>query len=105
MEDASGMELGWFFEQWLGRPAHPVLAVEHEATGADRARVVVRQLQPGPPFRFPLELELGWRTGTRRERVVVDGPEASWTFDTPDPLETVTLDPDAWLLHQVAHEH
>jgi aminopeptidase N len=99
MERAAGTELGWFFEQWVDRPGHPVLAVEHAAEGPDSGRVTLRQVQAGAAFRFPVELELGWRTGTRRERVVMEGREASYVFDTPDPLETVTVDPDGWLLH------
>jgi aminopeptidase N len=102
MEEASGLELGWFFDQWIRRPGHPVLAVSLEREGPDRGRVTVRQVQPGEPFRFPLDLELGWRTGTRRERVVVEGSETTWRFDTPDPIETVVLDPDGWLLHEEA---
>jgi aminopeptidase N len=102
MEEASGLELGWFFDQWTRRPGHPVLAVSFAPDGPDRARVTVRQVQSAAPFRFPLDLELGWRTGTRRERVVVEGEETTWTFETPDPFETVVLDPDGWLLHEEA---
>ncbi|HEY7530100.1 MAG TPA: M1 family metallopeptidase, partial [Gemmatimonadota bacterium] len=101
MEEASGVELEWFFDQWIRRPGHPILELSFERDGPHRGRVTVRQAQRGEPFRFPLDLELGWRTGTRRERVVVEGREATWTLDTPDPLETVVLDPDGWLLHEM----
>ncbi|MBA2565568.1 MAG: M1 family metallopeptidase [Gemmatimonadetes bacterium] len=101
MEEASGLDLGWFFEQWVRRPGHPVLAIEHAPAGRGRAVVTLRQEQQVAPFRFPLDLELGWRSGTRREVVSVQGLETSWTFETPEPLETVVLDPDGWLLHEV----
>jgi aminopeptidase N len=100
MEEASGRDLGWFFEQWLDRPGHPVLKVTHEAAGPGRARVLVRQAQAGPAFRFPLELELAWEGGSRRERIEVREAETVVVFETPAPLRSVTPDPGGWLLHE-----
>jgi aminopeptidase N len=105
MEEVSGRELGWFFEQWLERPGYPVLQVETEAgTPGGLVAVTVRQVQGeyAPRFRFPLELELRWQGGSRRERVEVTGAEETFRFEgVPGPVEVV-VDPDLELLKRIA---
>jgi aminopeptidase N len=104
MEEVSGRELAWFFEQWLERPGYPVLRVESEAAASSgQVEVGVRQVQGeyAPRFRFPLELELRWQGGSRRERVEITGAEATFRFDAgPGPVEVV-VDPDLVLLKRV----
>jgi aminopeptidase N len=103
MEEASGAELGWFFQQWLGEPGYPVLTVAHgwDATAGEVA-VTVRQEQDAawPTFRLPLELELISGEGEpQRERVELKGREAAFRFKADRPLRGVVLDPDGWVLH------
>ncbi|MDX1624848.1 MAG: M1 family metallopeptidase [Gemmatimonadota bacterium] len=102
VEEASGMELGWFFAQWLARPGHPVLAVETAplGKGGKTWTVGLRQVQEGEPFRFAVDLKLVWTGGSRVERVEVDSRESRWRFEVPAPLERVEVDPGGWLLHQ-----
>jgi len=103
-EEVSGMELGWFFEQWLFRPGYPVLSVERTwDAGRGTATVVIHQEQDPswPRFRVPLELELLWDGGGRRERVEIDGPRSSFSFSVPSPLLSVVVDPDGRVLVDV----
>ncbi|HUP56486.1 MAG TPA: HEAT repeat domain-containing protein, partial [Bdellovibrionota bacterium] len=67
-EEATGRELGWFFEQWLGKPGYPKFAVSWTSDGAE-VELVVKQMQdtskPGglagtvPYFKGPVWIELG----------------------------------------------
>jgi aminopeptidase N len=100
MEEASGEDLGWFFRQWLERTGHPVLRVERTAAAGGRTQVRIRQVQPGPPYRFALDLELVWKGGSRRESVAVTGAETEAVFETPERVRSVVVDPDAWLLQE-----
>lgn len=102
VEEASGEELGWFFAQWLGRPGHPVLAVETVLRGEEGGvrTVGLRQVQEGDPFRFEVDLELVWDGGSRVERVELAERGSSWRFETPAPLERIVVDPGGWLLHE-----
>jgi aminopeptidase N len=95
--------LDWFFEQWLHQPGHPVLDVGVADTGPGTVEVTVRQLQGAyaPRFRIPLELELRWEGGDRRERVQVTGAAHTFRFDVPTGPVTVVVDPDGVLLKRL----
>ncbi|NIR46730.1 MAG: M1 family metallopeptidase [Gemmatimonadetes bacterium] len=59
VEEEHGEELGWFFEQWLYRPGYPRVEVTYSWNAATALMDLrVRQVQPGPPFRFPLDFEV-----------------------------------------------
>ncbi|MGH7559137.1 MAG: M1 family metallopeptidase [Gemmatimonadota bacterium] len=105
VEDVSGQDLGWFFAQWLGRAGHPVLEAGATPSEDGSTRVVVRQLQPGDPFRLDVEIELRWAGGSRRERVSLIGREAALLVTLPAPVEEVVIDPEAWLLFEAAGSH
>lgn len=98
MEEASGQDLGWFFAQWLARPGHPVLTVSTELH-AGTTRIVVRQVQPGDPWRIAVDLDVARGGGRRRERIEMRGREAMIEVEAAEPIE-ITVDPDVWLLHE-----
>ncbi len=93
-ERASGMDLGWFFAQWVGRPGMPVLVVDRQAD-----RLIVRQLQPGDPYRLDLELGLATDTGERRLEVEMTAGEVEVDLEPFGAVTSVEIDPDGWLLY------
>ncbi|MBW3661115.1 MAG: M1 family metallopeptidase [Gemmatimonadetes bacterium] len=106
VEEASGEDLGWFFEQWIGRAGHPRIEIDVVPAGEDgrRWRVGLRQVQSGEPFRFPVDLRLEWDGGSRMERIWLEERGASWTFETPAPVVDVAIDPHARLLWEPADD-
>jgi aminopeptidase N len=105
MEEASGRSLVAFFDQWVTKPGYPVFRVEHSYDNArGEATVVMRQVQKAswPRFTAPLELELTWNGGSRRQKIDVAGERQVFTFPVPGPLTRVVLDPDGWLLFRMA---
>lgn len=136
MEDVSGWELDWFFDQWAFMGGHPDLVVRHEvldgheAEAGDtsappedaaagpaaavhpvpaaprllRVTITQRQGQPLPLFTLPVDLEIATTQGVRVERVWLDGPEATATFDLLGDLRWVAVDPMGGLLASIEHE-
>ena len=103
MEQASGRELGWFFDQWLRRPGM-IQARWRRSYDARSRRVLleVTQADDIAPYRFPLTVELTGANG-RTHRVVVEVPASrSARIELPvelaAPPSRVRVDPDVALL-------
>ncbi len=113
LEDASGRDLGWFFEQWLRRPGYPELRAEwspRERGGRPGVLVRLRQ-EPvpeqgsasRPPFRLlvPVEVRAGGAAVVHRRWL--EGRRAEWWLPAPGAaeagsVEAVELDPANTLL-------
>jgi aminopeptidase N len=78
LEEASGQDLNWFFDQWFYRSGHPVLDINY---GRDKASgqnfVVIQQKQEGSSFRIPLEIDIYSSSGMKTKHAWV-----SKTVDT-----------------------
>jgi aminopeptidase N len=104
MEDASGLHLRWFFDQWVYLAGHPKLTVTHAVDAeAGQVRVSIAQTQKTdglvPSFHIPLDLEIATTTGTRMQRVVLDGPKTAVALDLGGAeLLYVGVDPYAGVL-------
>jgi aminopeptidase N len=105
MEAASGRQLDEFFDQWLFHPGYPRLRVSSQWNSERRtATVLVEQAQSErwPTFRMPLTIELTTAGGPIRHQVEVDERRERYTFQLDSPPTGVVLDPDGWLLKDIA---
>ena len=100
MEQASGTELSWFFDQWLRRGGMPQLegSWRYDAT----AKVIVielAQVQPGPAYRLPLDVGVTNGNGpVRIERIELTQPGGRFTIAADREPQSVVLDPNTWVL-------
>ncbi len=106
MEEVSGQDLGWFFNQWLTLPGHPQLqwSWEWDAAGK-KLTVTVRQIQEsGPAFRFPLELGIYTDPSQPPQMVEVEvnGQAELFVFESDAEPVFIALDPDVRLLMEAA---
>lgn len=102
MEEASGQELGWFFEQWLDKPGTLKVAGNWTYDPAARqVRVTLDQVQTdGSLFTMPMEIGV-YRKGQPTpvmERVRVTAKANTFTINAPTAPDSVRLDPNLWVL-------
>ncbi len=101
MEQASGQELAWFFDQWLTRGGFLKLRARWSYDAdAKQLCLDVEQLQPGPPFRMPIELgiELENEPRPRIERIELRTQRETLTVSLDRQPKSVTLDPRTYAL-------
>jgi aminopeptidase N len=104
MEQASGMELGWFFDQWLRRAGLPKLKGGWKYdSAAKQIQLELEQTQPGAPFRLPLDVSVAAAGGTAVvHRIELGAATGRFTIASSGEPESVTLDPNTWLLLESA---
>jgi len=101
MEQASGQQLGWFFDQWLTRGGLPKLSTRWSYDAkAKQLRLDIEQLQSGPAFRLPIELAIDVEGDPRPrlERIDVQKPRETLTLPLDGQPKSVTLDPRTYVL-------
>jgi aminopeptidase N len=105
MEQASGRDLTWFFDQWLKRPGMPRLAATWRYNPAAKAiEVDIRQIQPGTPYRLPVEIGMTPPGGGQPVVQAVELTSAQGHFKVAIDVEpqSIVLDPNSWLLVESA---
>jgi aminopeptidase N len=102
MEEVSGSELDWFFEQWLARPGYPQVAVRQAWNPQDGTlELRVTQVQFWPPFLFPLEIEVEGEGSSHRRTFWIEGADSRHAWTLPGEPRRVRVDPDNDILGPV----
>ncbi|HEY8915136.1 MAG TPA: M1 family metallopeptidase [Chitinophaga sp.] len=101
MEEASGIDLQWFFDQWFYGAGHPVLDIRYEWDAASRtATVFIEQLQPGHTFRLPLAVDIYAADGKQREQLWLYNRKDTFHFKANQEPLLVNVDADKVLVSQ-----
>lgn len=107
LEAETGVELSWFFDQWVYGQGFPELHVtptwDAEA-GVVRVQVVQRQpvTEHMPLFATPVELEIVWPDGRVERRTHrLHAGSHEWTIRGPGDPKAVLFDPDEALCARV----
>jgi aminopeptidase N len=109
VRQVTGEDYGWFFDQWLMKPGHPVLAVNQEwDDDRDVLTITVRQEQDRslgtPVFRLPLAISITTGDETLEERVWLDESEQSFNFEVSYKPLMVRIDANDILLKELRFE-
>jgi aminopeptidase N len=102
MEEASGRDLGWFFDQWLYRGGIPRIrgGWRYDPASGEVA-IELTQTQAGAPFRLPLEVAIkhpGETTPARLERLELTEARQTFRIAVPGKPGSIVLDPGLWVL-------
>jgi aminopeptidase N len=102
-EDHYGAPLSWFFDQWLTREDRPVYSLtwdQFEAGGENHLSCVIAQTQ-GIPYMMPVDMRITTTSEVIDSVLWVDESLESFTIVTSDPVTSVEIDPDHWILCDV----
>ena len=102
MEQASGGDLAWFFDQWVLHGGHPELSARWRYEDDDKTlRLKVEQTQSvdeiTPMFRLPTTVEIGDESGVRSVPIVIDGKSQEFVISSPSKPKMVRIDAKGWL--------
>ncbi len=112
LEETSGEDLSWFWNQWYFKAGHPVLDVSYaydEATKKVSVTVLQKQeTKEGTPYVYDLPFAVDIYQGTgkvTRQKVRLNQRAQIFTFDAPTKPALVDFDGDRMLLAQKTDNH
>lgn len=103
LEEVSGKDLNWFFNQWFFGSDHPKLRA-NTVIGEFNDIVTVSLYQSENIFQFPLKIDVYEKDGRKASHTVwVNQKEHSFSFSTDSKPSLVLLNPDGILLSEIKH--
>ncbi|NEU10488.1 M1 family metallopeptidase [Flavihumibacter sp. R14] len=101
MEEASGKDLTWFFNQWYFNSGHPQLKIDYKWDAQQKKQTVyVQQTQPGEAFRLPIAIDYYAGGKMERHNVWMNSKTDSFTYAFALKPDLVNVDGDKILLAQ-----
>lgn len=101
MEEVSGKDLNWFFNQWYFGNGHPILDISHIWDAAKgEQKIVIIQKQAGKAFELPFAVDIYYQGKKDRHMVWVKNKRDTLTFKVPVKPDWVNVDGDKVLLAQ-----
>jgi aminopeptidase N len=99
MEEASGRDLSWFFNQWYYGAGHPVLNISYKWDDATKTQTVyLQQTQDGNGFTLPMAIDIYAGGKKTRHSVWMRTKADTLTFLVPSKPDLVNVDGDKILL-------
>jgi aminopeptidase N len=100
MEEVSGLELGWFFAQWLYESGELVLEGGWEYD-VESGVLSVELRQVGQVMEMPVEVGIVGADGEMRvERLWLKDSVQSWELEWDEEPVELVVDPNTWLLYR-----
>ncbi|OSY89486.1 peptidase M1 [Tenacibaculum holothuriorum] len=104
LEEVTGKDLNWFFNQWYFGSGHPKLDISYDYNTL-RKTVTVNIIQTqAKEFKFPLAIDIFEGSKATRHNVFVNGKDASFTFPYVKQPSLIQVNADGVLLCDV-HEN
>ncbi|HXB95061.1 MAG TPA: M1 family aminopeptidase, partial [Puia sp.] len=99
MEEVSGLDLHWFFDQWYFRGGHPILDIRyHWDEIAHTETVYLRQTQSAQTYRLPMAIDIYSGGKIHRYKVWMDHRTDSFSFPATSKPDLVNVDADKVLV-------
>jgi aminopeptidase N len=110
VEAASGMELDWFFQDWIYGEYYPIYRysymIEEDPSGGWNIYLHIRQKQTTDPLVFRMMIDIPINTASGEETMVAynDRREQNFIIHVNDEPTAVYFDPDKWILRKMLWE-
>jgi aminopeptidase N len=107
MEASSGMDLAWFFQQWLKRPGSPVIEGGWQYhPDPKRLDIDLAQVQTGEPYRLGIEVGVQVEGSPEPfiETIELADKKKHFEIKLDKAPQSVTLDPNCWVLMKCRFE-
>jgi aminopeptidase N len=100
LEEVSGKDLNWFFNQWYFGNGHPKLTINYLYNDtAGKATVIINQTQTtGKVFRLPIAVDVYTGKEKIRHQIWVNNKTDSFTFKYTKRPDLINVDADKILL-------
>lgn len=100
VNEVSGQDLTWFFDQWIYQPNHPVYANTYNFSGSGNnwsVKFTAKQSQSNPAFfKMPLEIKISFAGGSDTTvRVMNDVNNQLFTWNFQLQPTALTFDPNS----------
>jgi hypothetical protein len=105
-EQMTGLELGWFFDEWIYAMGYPTYDVGWFGRQTQDGWEVVIDVEQnngsGFPavFHMPVEVRVSWSGGSGSYRIPIAASPQRAVFTVPAQPTSLTFDPNDWLLEQ-----
>ena len=101
LEEASGLDLNWFFNQWYYGAGNPVLNISYKWDDAAKTETVyLQQTQDGQIFKLPMAIEIYAGGEKEHHKVWMNDKADTLTFKSATKPDLVNVDADKVLLVQ-----
>jgi aminopeptidase N len=106
IEEASGQNLQWFFDQWVYKAGHPVFELSYAwDESAGNLSLHVKQIQKQDSltgiFRTAVDVEITTGMGSETHRVGIVNGDTTFAFPCASQPKLVVFDKGNWLLKQL----
>ena len=102
MEEITGMDLNWFFNQWFLAKGHPSLSIEHAYSEQSKKYSIsitqTQDLKEFPLYRIPLDVDIYFGGAVNRHRIDFTEKEQVFEFDVLGKPSWVNVDAENALL-------
>jgi aminopeptidase N len=100
LEEVSGMDLSWFFNQWYFGNGHPKLDIQYKYNDTIKeAMVIVKQTQnTGKLFRLPTIIDVYEGSNKKRNSVIIENLVDTFRFTYTNKPDLINFDGDKILL-------
>ena len=101
LEEASGRDLNWYFNQWYYGAGHPVLDINYKWDDASKTETVyLAQKQDGQTFKLPFAVDIYAGGKKIRHKAWMNDKMDTLTFHSDTKPDLVNVDGDKILLAQ-----